>query len=244
MHSRARPQQWQELHRETTLFAGQFCHRPGRGSSPRPPTGTPLGRAVTCRPCATTTAGPFPAPLVVAASLAGLEGLLVLAYAVVLAADIHADRAAMGVTTSLFFALLARDADRLRVVRRAHARTWARSPIVVVQVMALGLAWNFLGGDTTGLGAAGRRGGRGPGRPAPSGQHRGALRRHRLASDRAQPVSWSDVRSCGEGPAQQPGHVHLADPDLGRDLRLGLVLEEAEQQDPLLPAAAGPPAAA
>ena len=91
-----------------------------------------------------------PASLLVAASLAGLEGLLVLTYAIVLAADIHADRAAMGVTTSLFFALLAGMLIACAWYV-AHARTWARSPIVVVQVMALGLAWNFLGGDTTWL---------------------------------------------------------------------------------------------
>ena len=78
----------------------------------------------------------LPAPLVVAASLAALEGLLVLAYAVVLAADIHTDRVAMGVTSSLFVGLV-------------QGRTWARSPIVVTQVLALGLAWNFLGGSTT-----------------------------------------------------------------------------------------------
>jgi hypothetical protein len=89
-----------------------------------------------------------PAPLVVAASLAGLEGLLVLAYAVVLAHDLHSDRVTMGVTSSLFFALLAGALISCAwyVVQR---RTWARSPIVVVQVMALGLAWNFLGGSTT-----------------------------------------------------------------------------------------------
>jgi len=86
--------------------------------------------------------------LVVAASLASVEGLLVLAYGVLLAADVHADRAAMGVTTSLFFILLGAliTACAWYVVRR---RTWARSPIVVAQVMALGLAWNFIGGDTT-----------------------------------------------------------------------------------------------
>jgi hypothetical protein len=91
---------------------------------------------------------PVPPPLLVAASLTGLEGLMVLAYAVVLAYDIHADRVAMGVTTSLFFALVAGllVACSWFVVR---ARSWARSPIVVVQVMALGLAWNFLGGSTT-----------------------------------------------------------------------------------------------
>jgi hypothetical protein len=85
---------------------------------------------------------------VVAASLAGLEGLLVLAYAVVLANDLNSDRVTMGITTSLFFALLAAAliCCAWYVVQR---RTWARSPIVVVQVMALGLAWNFLGGSTT-----------------------------------------------------------------------------------------------
>ena len=90
----------------------------------------------------------LPAPLVVAASLAGLEGLLVLAYAVVLAHDIDSQRVTMGVTTSLFFGLLAGllVCCAWYVVQR---RTWARSPIVVVQVMALGLAWNFLGGSTT-----------------------------------------------------------------------------------------------
>ena len=90
----------------------------------------------------------MPAPLVVAASLAGLEGLLVLAYAVVLAVDIHADRVAMGVTSALFFALLgaALIACAWYVVQ---GRTWARSPIIVTQVLALGVAWNFLGGSTT-----------------------------------------------------------------------------------------------
>jgi hypothetical protein len=93
---------------------------------------------------------PVPSPLLVAASLAGLEGLLVLAYAVVLAYDIHTDRVAMGVTTSLFFGLLAGGLIACAWYV-AQARTWARSPIVVVQVMALGLAWNFLGGSTTWL---------------------------------------------------------------------------------------------
>ncbi len=83
-----------------------------------------------------------------AAGLTGLEGLLVLSYAVVLASDIHSDRVAMGVTTSLFFALVA----GLLVLCSwsvVQTRPWARSPIVVIQVMALGLAWNFLGGSTT-----------------------------------------------------------------------------------------------
>jgi hypothetical protein len=89
-----------------------------------------------------------PAPLVVAASLAAVEGALVVGYGVLLAADIHADRAAMGVTSALFFVLLGAVlvACAWSVV---HGRSWARSPVVVTQVLALGLAWNFLGGSTT-----------------------------------------------------------------------------------------------
>jgi hypothetical protein len=92
--------------------------------------------------------GSLPAPLVVAAGLAGLEGLAVLAYAFVLAIDIHTGRVAMGVTTSVFFGLLG-GVLILCAWYVAQGRTWARSPIVVVQVLGLGLAWGFLGGGTT-----------------------------------------------------------------------------------------------
>jgi cell division protein FtsW (lipid II flippase) len=89
-----------------------------------------------------------PSPLVVAASLVAVEGVLLVAYAVLEAADVHADRAAMGVTTALFFAALgaALMVCAWLVVR---GRAWARSPIVVAQVMFLGVAWSFLGGATT-----------------------------------------------------------------------------------------------
>ena len=89
-----------------------------------------------------------PAPLVVAAGLVVVEGLLLLGYGVLEAAHIEAARAAMGATTAAFFVLLAGllIAGGWLVVR-GHA--WPRSPIVVAQVMFLGLAWSFRGGDTT-----------------------------------------------------------------------------------------------
>jgi hypothetical protein len=89
-----------------------------------------------------------PSPLVVAASLVAVEGVLLLAYGVLEAANVHADRVAMGVTTALFFAAL----GAVLLVCAwmvARGRAWARSPIVVAQVMFLGLAWSFLGGATT-----------------------------------------------------------------------------------------------
>jgi hypothetical protein len=84
----------------------------------------------------------------VAASLVAVEGLLVVTYAVLEAASVHSDRVAMGVTTSLFFALLGGVliACAWFVFR---GRAWARSPIVVSQLLFLGLAWSFFGGSTT-----------------------------------------------------------------------------------------------
>src|SRR5262249_16731389 len=80
--------------------------------------------------------------------LVAVEGLLLLAYGVLEAANLHADRVAMGVTTSVFLAALG-----LLLVACAwvvvRGRAWARSPIIVAQVLFLGLAWNFLGGTTT-----------------------------------------------------------------------------------------------
>ena len=90
----------------------------------------------------------LPPPLVVALSLAGLEGLLVLAYGVLEAANVHADRAAMGVTTAVFFVLLG-GAVVTCAWLVAHGRAAARSPVIVVQVIVLGLAWDLRGGAST-----------------------------------------------------------------------------------------------
>jgi hypothetical protein len=89
----------------------------------------------------------------VAASVTALEGLLVLAYAVLEAASVHADRATMGVTTSIFFALLGAGllAAAWLLVR---GRSWTRSPVIVAQIMFVGLAWSFLGGATTWISVA------------------------------------------------------------------------------------------
>jgi hypothetical protein len=90
----------------------------------------------------------LPPPLVVALSLAGLEGLLVLAYGVLEAAHVHADRAAMGVTTAVFFVSLG-SAVVACAWLAAHGRAAARSPVIVVQVIVLGLAWDLRGGAST-----------------------------------------------------------------------------------------------
>jgi hypothetical protein len=85
---------------------------------------------------------------VVAASLVAVEGLLLLGYAVLELASLSTDRAAVALTTSLFFA-----GYGLLLVGAAwavtHGRSWARSPIVLAQLIQLGVAWSFRGGDTT-----------------------------------------------------------------------------------------------
>jgi hypothetical protein len=88
-----------------------------------------------------------PAPLVVAASLVAVEGLLLLGYAVLELASISADRVAVALTTTIFFAAYAALllASARAVFRR---RSWARSPIVLAQLIQLGLAWSFRDGST------------------------------------------------------------------------------------------------
>ncbi len=84
----------------------------------------------------------MPPPLVVAASLVALEAFLLAALGVLELANLRSIRLTMGVTTSLFFvaaaAFLAWCAWSLW-----HARRWARGPVVMAQLIQLGIAWNL-----------------------------------------------------------------------------------------------------
>ena len=91
-----------------------------------------------------------PPPLTVAASLAGVQGLLLVLYGVLEIANLSLDRVTMGVTTAVFF--LAAGAGLCACALYLHRRsTWARSPIVLAQLIQLGLAWNFRAAPTTWL---------------------------------------------------------------------------------------------
>jgi hypothetical protein len=63
-------------------------------------------------------------------------------------ASVSADRVSVAVTTSIFFAayggLLLGAAWAI-----THGHAWARSPMVLAQLIQLGVAWSFRGGDTT-----------------------------------------------------------------------------------------------
>lgn len=89
-----------------------------------------------------------PAPLVVATSLAGVEAAMLVLYGVVELAAVEGDKAVMGVSTALFF--LVYGAGLAFCAWRTHRlESWARSPVVMAQLIQLGVAWSFWGGAST-----------------------------------------------------------------------------------------------
>jgi hypothetical protein len=89
-----------------------------------------------------------PAPLLVGASLVAVEGVLLAAYGVLETAAISSGRVTMGVTTALFF--LAYGGGLIACawgLWRLHS--WGRGPAVLAQLIQLGVAWSFRGGETT-----------------------------------------------------------------------------------------------
>lgn len=91
---------------------------------------------------------PIPAPLVVAVSLAALEAFGLVTYAMLELFHLSGGRLTMGLTTALFFAAYGVFLAWATWSMRA-GESWARSPVVFTQLMALGLAWSFRGGETT-----------------------------------------------------------------------------------------------
>ena len=94
-----------------------------------------------------------PAPLVTAAGLTLVEGLLTAMYGIGEAVHITSQRLVMGVTTSVFFVLYGA-AMVLCAWGLNRLRTWARGPVLLAQLILLGLAWNFREGDTLPLAIA------------------------------------------------------------------------------------------
>lgn len=77
-----------------------------------------------------------------AASLVAVQGLLLVLFAVLEVADLSAERMSMGVTTSVFFAGYgAALLGCAWALTRQHA--WARGPVLLTQLIQLGLAWNL-----------------------------------------------------------------------------------------------------
>ncbi|MDO7867356.1 hypothetical protein [Nocardioides jiangxiensis] len=83
-----------------------------------------------------------PRPLTVAALVVLLEAVCFAALAVVQAVTFDSTRSAMGWTTLAFFALWGLMLAACGMALR-RSRSWARSPIVMAQLVQLGLAYNF-----------------------------------------------------------------------------------------------------
>lgn len=88
-----------------------------------------------------------PGPLRVAAVVVALQGAFAVVFGAAEALNTSAERAVMGTTTSIFFigfglGLL------FCAWGLSKVRPWARGPVMLAQLMSLGLAWNFRGGET------------------------------------------------------------------------------------------------
>ena len=73
---------------------------------------------------------------------------MLVALAILELASLSSQRLTMGVTTAGFFAGYGA-ALLLFAWSVRQGRSWARSPIVLAQLIQLGIAWSFRGGDTT-----------------------------------------------------------------------------------------------
>ncbi len=83
-----------------------------------------------------------PPPLTVAASLASIQGLVLLILAGVEVVNVNRDRMSVGVTTSVFF-LAYGVVLLLAALALTRRQGWARGPVLITQLIQLGLAWNL-----------------------------------------------------------------------------------------------------
>ncbi|TIC88803.1 hypothetical protein E8D34_03850 [Nocardioides sp. GY 10113] len=83
-----------------------------------------------------------PLPLALAAALAGLQGAVMVLVAVLEVLGLSSDRLAMGASTAFFFAaygvLLIAAAGGLW-----RGGVWARGPVLITQLIVLGVAWTL-----------------------------------------------------------------------------------------------------
>ena len=93
-----------------------------------------------------------PPPLVVAAALTSVEAVMLVGLGILELASLNSVRLTMGVTTASFF-LGAGVALAWCAWSLWRTSRWARGPVVMAQLIVLGLAWNLWDGATKPLSA-------------------------------------------------------------------------------------------
>ena len=82
-----------------------------------------------------------PTPLLVAAALVAVQGVGLVALAVVGLLDLVSSRVEVGVSVSVFFAVYGA-ALVACAAALTRCRGWARGPVMLTQLIQLGIAWN------------------------------------------------------------------------------------------------------
>jgi hypothetical protein len=83
-----------------------------------------------------------PPPLTVAASLVAVQGFVLLALAVLELVNASSERLALGVSTAVFF-LVYGGLLLLCAWALTQQQGWTRGPVLITQLIQLGLAWNL-----------------------------------------------------------------------------------------------------
>ena len=83
-----------------------------------------------------------PPPLTVAASLVAVQATVLVGLAVMELASVSSERMSMGVSTAVFF-LAYGTVLGLCAWSLTQQRGWTRGPVLITQLIQLGLAWNL-----------------------------------------------------------------------------------------------------
>ena len=88
-----------------------------------------------------------PLPLVVACSLVALEAVSLVVFGLVELRSLETGKLTMGLSTSLFFAVYGAGLAVFAWLLY-RLQSWTRAPVVLAQLIQLGVAWSFRSGGT------------------------------------------------------------------------------------------------